>query len=134
MLDVADFSEEIGFDTRLFICFQRLAAEIRAEGRLRGVCHCEPLARNDSAAYSLRRDNSFSQGRAWKTLITRYISVIPLSGGAPAEHIVDPLPNRSASAIAKKVGAAARPNQSALSRRAAYPLSGRNVPLADPLI
>jgi hypothetical protein len=74
----------------------------------------QPLLRN-------ARPHSFSQGAEWKAHISRYIAAIPPSGDAScvAEHIIAICPPPETpviSAMAAKVGAAARPSQSALRR------------------
>ena len=81
----------------------------------------QPLLRN-------ARPHSFSQGAEWKALISRYIAAIPPSGDASCvvEHIIAicPPPNTPViSAMTAKVGAAARPSQSAAPRTAALPFS-----------
>ena len=66
---------------------------------------------------------SFSQGAEWKTLISRYIQTIPLSGDASCAAAQSrswgPAPSTPVvSAMMAKVGAAARHTQSAAPRAA----------------
>src|SRR5260370_40734259 len=75
-----------------------------------------------------RLDTSFSQGAEWKTLISKYIGTIPLSGDAScaAEQSISvgpPATTPVSSAMIAKVGAAARLSQPAAPRAAALPLS-----------
>lgn len=67
---------------------------------------------------------SFSQGGAWKALISTYIGTIPLSGDAScaAEQIISGAPpprTPVSSAMTAKVGAAARDSQPAMPDAAA---------------
>jgi hypothetical protein len=69
---------------------------------------------------------SFSQGAAWKTLISQYIRAIPLSGDAfcaDEQSMSAGPPPRTPVSSAKmaKVGAAARRSQSAAPSAAALP-------------
>ncbi|QEX17981.1 hypothetical protein FRZ44_32850 [Hypericibacter terrae] len=67
-----------------------------------------------------RRAISRSQGTAWKALISQYIGTMPPKGDPPcaAEQIMSAGPPAS-SAIAAKVGAAARQSQSAAPKEIA---------------
>src|SRR6266849_2075916 len=77
----------------------------------------------------LRRDEiSFSQGAEWKALISKYIGTIPLSGDASyaaEQNMSGGPPPRTlvSSAMIAKVGAAARPSQSAAPSAGAWQLS-----------
>ena len=84
----------------------------------------------DRRAPLRRLEISFSQGAEWKTLISKYIGTIPLSGDAScaAEQSISggPPPRTPvSSAMMAKVGAAARDSQSAAPRAAAWPLPAR---------
>src|SRR5260221_7258579 len=75
-------------------------------------------------ARPLRRlEISFSQGAEWKTLISKYIGAIPLSGDAAEQSISGaPLAGTAVSnAMMAKIGAAARHSQSAAPSAAARP-------------
>jgi hypothetical protein len=66
-------------------------------------------------AYSYRRQNSFSHGAEWNTLINKYIGIIPLRGDAcciAAHRILGtPPPKAVSNAMMAKVGVAARQRQ-----------------------
>src|ERR1700685_2208266 len=65
---------------------------------------------------------SFSHGAEWKTLISRYIGIIPLNGNAwcmaPQRISGSPLLRAVISATTGKVGVAAKHSQSAATRAA----------------
>jgi hypothetical protein len=68
---------------------------------------------------------NLSHGAAWKALISRYISVIPLIGDEPCVAMQSmsgwPLNKPVHSAMVAKVGAAARPSQPAAPKVAPRP-------------
>jgi hypothetical protein len=72
------------------------------------------------AAHHVRLEISFSQGAAWKALMSTYIGIIPVSGdasGAAEQSISSGLPRTAvSSAMTAKVGAAASDRQSAAPR------------------
>src|SRR3546814_16944161 len=74
-------------------------------------------------------------GAEWKALISRYIETIPLNGDvscAAMQSMSEPPEAAVSSAMAAKVGVAARLSRSPAPSEAAVPLSRRIAPAARP--
>ena len=103
---------------------RRLGERVRSAGGA-DLAVLSALARSGERACGWRI--SFSQGAAWKALISTYIGTIPLSGdvcaGAQSMSAAPPPRTPVSSAMMAKVGAAARHSQSAAPSAAALPLS-----------
>ena len=86
---------------------------------------CSNTARREELDTAPRLEINLSHGVAWKALISRYITVIPLIGGEPCIAMQSmsewPLKNPVHKAIVANVGAAARPSHRATSGAALPP-------------
>jgi hypothetical protein len=121
---ICQVSATIGINRSIFVRRHNDAASAHAAGKYRQREWRKPVCDNPCAVLR-RQEISFNQGAEWNALISTYIGTIPLSGDTPcaAKHIMSASPPDAQvrSAMAAKVGAAARHSQSAAPGAAARP-------------